>query len=580
MQLAPGNSSQPPSIFKVVADFFLGIWNGPRDFLQAVRDQKKVYRCGTLSYTTRGLIALFAWMLWGDFCFTLMESVVPSIMPLKLRSLESPNVIIGFIMTTLPGVFNITVTPVLSFKSDRYRSKYGRRLPFILYTLPFLTLTLVLIAYDDALGHWVKTTFLAGNAFSEAKVIIILLAIFAAMFDFFNMFVNTVYWYLFNDVVPQEWMGRFMAWFKLVGNLAGGIYSFFIFQFAETHMRTIYLGAAIVYFVGFGIVCLRMKEGEYPPPEAAGPRQSLLEKFRSYARECYSSQFYLDTYLSQALYAMAACVGVFNIFALKSMGLDLKLIGRLGFIAVFTGPLCLIYAGSLVDKWNSVRVAAYWSAFGAFSVLGNWVWLFVDTPNPNVFFWTNAIAGGVFSALLGNINSILELPRLMALYPKDRFGQYCGAIALVRAPAAMVGGVLAGLFMDLCRRFFPTGNYAYRFHFFWSAPLIVLAFYYHYRVYRAWKRLGGEKSYVAPTASFKLADLKPHPDDDGKVLKGPLVVIGIAWVGGLLSALTWWGYYSFFEPQPRYAIVFLLSAILSLVLFGFFLRFLKFMERP
>ena len=45
----------------------------------------KAYRCGTLTYTKMGLFALFAWLLWGDFFFTIMEAVVPSILPLKMK---------------------------------------------------------------------------------------------------------------------------------------------------------------------------------------------------------------------------------------------------------------------------------------------------------------------------------------------------------------------------------------------------------------------------------------------------------------------------------------------------------------
>ena len=578
MQMAPVSPPEPPALLKKIAAFFQQIGQAPRTFAAALRDRSKVYQCGTLSYTMRGLVALFAWMLWGDVCFTIMQTVVPSIMPLKLQRLDSPNVIISFIMTTLPGVFNITITPVLSFKSDRHRGKFGRRMPFILFTLPFVTLSLVLIAFDDQLGHWVKTTFLAGNTFSEAKVVIILLAIFAALFDFFSMFVNTVYWYLFNDIVPQEFMGRFMAWFKLVGNLAGGLYSFFIFQFAESRMHEIYLGAAILYFIGFGIVCLRIREGNYPPPDQAGP--SVLSQFRTYARECYTSRFYWDTYLHFGFLALAGCIGVFGIFNAKSLGLDLKQIGRIGTLGIFTGPACLLFAGSLVDKWNPVRLAAYFGAFVAFGIWSGWEWLIIDHPNPAVYFWTVAVSGPIFGVLFGSINSILELPRLMALYPKDRFGQFCGAITLVRAPAIMVGGILAGLYMDLCRHFFPVGLFSYRFMFLWSGPLIALAFYFQYRVYRSWKRLGGEKAYVAPTHPFKLADLKPYPGDDGKVLKGPLVVAGVSWVGTMLVSLTWLGYYTFVEPQPRYACVWLISLVVGVVTFGCYLRFIKFMERP
>ena len=33
-------------------------------------NSRKVYRCGTLTYTKVGLFMMFAWLLWGDFCFT------------------------------------------------------------------------------------------------------------------------------------------------------------------------------------------------------------------------------------------------------------------------------------------------------------------------------------------------------------------------------------------------------------------------------------------------------------------------------------------------------------------------------
>ena len=542
--------------------------------------EKPVYRCGSLTYTTRGLFALFAWMLWGDFCWTLMQAVVPSVMPLKLRSLDSPNVLIGFIMTTLPGWFNIVVTPYISFKSDRHRSPYGRRLPFITYTIPFLTISLLLIGYSDSIGHWVNHAFLSGNPATEAKVIITLLAVFAAMFDFFNMFVYTVYWYLFNDVVPEAFMGRFMSWFQLVGPIAGVIFNFFVFKYAESHMRPIYLGAALIYLVGFGIVCLRIKEGEYPPVDPTAKKPSLMDNFRTFWRECYTMRHYWDIFLNYAFIAMSGCIGVFNIFFMKSLGLDLDKIGKMGAIGSVTIPICLAFAGILVDRWNAVRVAAYLAAYGAFFAFGNWVWLFIDTPPTMVYFWIGAISGAVFGALFSAMNQMIELPRLIALMPKDRFGQFCGAITLCRAPAVMLGGVLAGAFVDVFKHFYPTGNYAYRFNFLWSAPIAVLAFYFNYRTFRSWKRLGGEKSYVAPVKPFKYSELKPHPDDTGKVQRGLLLVVGIAFTGGLLSSLAWWIYYTFFAHQPHDAGIWLAAMCLNIFLFLVYIRFIKFMERP
>ena len=107
------------------------------------------YHCGTLTYTKIGLIFLFAWLLWGDFCIILMETVVPSVLPLKLKALGCSNWGMGMILATIPGIFNMTICPWVSFKSDRYRSRWGRRLPFILWTLPFLCISLLMLGWTD-----------------------------------------------------------------------------------------------------------------------------------------------------------------------------------------------------------------------------------------------------------------------------------------------------------------------------------------------------------------------------------------------------------------------------------------------
>jgi hypothetical protein len=44
------------------------------------------YTVGTLSHTRAGLFVLFGWLLWGDFCFTLFESIGgPGILNLYLQ---------------------------------------------------------------------------------------------------------------------------------------------------------------------------------------------------------------------------------------------------------------------------------------------------------------------------------------------------------------------------------------------------------------------------------------------------------------------------------------------------------------
>ena len=53
----------------------------------SIADTDVRFRVGTLRYTKAGLALVFVWLLWGDFVFTLMESVAPSIVPLRLKEL-------------------------------------------------------------------------------------------------------------------------------------------------------------------------------------------------------------------------------------------------------------------------------------------------------------------------------------------------------------------------------------------------------------------------------------------------------------------------------------------------------------
>ena len=101
-------------------------------------------------------------------------------------------------------------------------------------------------------------------------------------FKFFNMFVGSVFWYLFNDVVPPQFLGRFMGLFRIVASGVTVLYNYFIFQYSVTHMRQILTGAALLYFFGFGLMCLRVKEGPYPPPPDVDRPRGLLGGLKAF----------------------------------------------------------------------------------------------------------------------------------------------------------------------------------------------------------------------------------------------------------------------------------------------------------
>ena len=552
-------------------------------------DSVETYKCGSLIYTKRGLVMMFAWMLWGDFCFTIMEAVVPSIVPLHFRSLGASDTYISIIMTSLPALFNFTITPPISMWSDRLRTRWGRRMPFIIGSLPFVTISLLLIGLNDDIAAWVHRHFLSGSSLDQAKVTIIFLTCFVGMFDLFNMFVNTIYWYLFNDVVPEKMLGRFMAQFRIVGTLAGMFYNFFVFRFAESHMKEVYIGAALLYFVGFGLMCLRVREGTYPEPEHAAEKKGFVDGIRdalkTFYRDCFTSRYYWFFMLDPAVTCLAA-FGPFAVFLNKSLGLSLGNIGILNGVGQGAMLVSFLFVGRLVDRWHPVRATAYLNAFSAFTAFGGWVWLFVESPNPTLYLWISAITGAVFAPVFHTTSQVAGMTRWMRLLPKEKLGQFSGAMCLVRAIAIFAAGFIAGGYIDLLRHFHPAspadpdGLFAYRYMFLFSGLVTVAAFAFHYKVFRGWKRLGGDVAYAAPSSDVNVSLLPPFPGDEGRVPKGLLLIGGIAWLGGVLSSLTWAGYYTWWEHNARYAMVFGVAACISTLVFLAYLRFIKFMERP
>jgi maltose/moltooligosaccharide transporter len=187
---------------------------------------RKLFHCGTLTYTRPGLARLYFWLLAGDFTYFMTQAVVPSAIPLKFKSLHATNFLMAMVISTAPKIIGGIFNPVISFRSDRYRSRWGRRIPFIAATLPFLVLCFLGLALVDDIGPWLGRTFPSwGHAFSREMLILIVLSVVLIAFDFFNTFVTSVFWYLFNDVVPQELISRFTSYFRMVIMVTGIVYN-------------------------------------------------------------------------------------------------------------------------------------------------------------------------------------------------------------------------------------------------------------------------------------------------------------------------------------------------------------------
>src|SRR5688500_15349618 len=465
------------------------------------------YQVGTLTYTRLGLITIFFWLLWGDLCWTLMEKVFPESMPLQLDRLGIPKNWIGYMMGTAGAIINMSFVPVISFRSDRTRTRWGRRIPYLLFTLPVLCLFLAVLGFSDPIGAWVKgSNWPARLNLSPIATIALLMGALILLYDVFNVFVNSIFWYLFRDVIPTAFLGRFMAAFRMVGMAAGFIWWTFIYGKIETHTKHIYIGASLLYFFGFGMMCLMVKEGEYPPPEDIAPSTEpwltrVWRSIRTYRRECFSPPLFVSFYISQALIFVAGAGTMYKqFFYVRHLGFSLDQMGKVTGVLLIIAFLMQIPLGWLVDKIHPMR--GYLIAITA-GVPIHIAGFFINTYSV----WGYTIhAFTMFIAVLAIQQPVLQLreasevPLQMRLFPRKQYGQFSSANSLIRHFSLIFGTAGAGMLIgSLNARYGEFGN-AYAF--LWLGGFNAVACIGLWTVYCLWRRYGAEKfAYDAEAAA-------------------------------------------------------------------------------
>jgi Na+/melibiose symporter-like transporter len=460
----------------------------------------RLYHLGTLTYTSPGLVLLFSWLLWGAFFTNIVEVVIPNVIPLKLKSLGASAMLISIFMTSLPGVIRLVWNPVISTWSDRTRSRWGRRIPFLLGGTPVMALILVAIGLSDPLGHLMVR--LSGGALTAAGGSIGVVVVLLLLFTMCNSFVWDPYWMLFNDTVPREVMGRFSMMFRIVSTVAVVAFNFLIFPFAETHYREVFIGFGVFFAIANTLMCLNVKEGEYPPPPPPGPAGgSWIGKVKGYFRESFGHRFYWDICLGAAFTQVGNAATPFVLLMNRSLGLDLKQIGWIaGYGALISLPVFFI-AGLFIDRMNVVKVFAVLRGVQTVISAGFLVFLFVDMPVRQVL-----VVSVVLNLLLLGVTAVMlvaQVPINMRLLPRERFGQFMSAISMLVGFTGIAAGILMGGFLDVMRWCHHGSEFAYRYAPVWLVLFYGLASYFQYRVYRYVREKCGDNldAFVPPDTS-------------------------------------------------------------------------------
>ena len=474
--------------------------------LSELRDTKTKFRCGTLEYTKHGLVIVAIWILWGETCFTFIENAEPTLVPLILKyDLGASNTVISIFSLTITNIIAMLACPIISVKSDRYRSRFGRRIPFLALSAPFVMLFMILMGYNAEVGRFFFSLLFQQSGLSLTTVTIILLGVMVVGFQFFYLMGNSVYFYLIHDVVPEEYVGRFLAFFRAIGTGMSAVFHFFVFPYVRTHSMEILVIIGIAYFFGIAIVCLRVKEGQYPPPppleKAKGPwLASAKASVRTYMKECFCHKYYWYLYLATAILNAGFAASRFSIFRSLDLGLTLKELGLVGGVGTLISAILLVPAGYLVDKKHPVRLGLI-SLFAAAVLMPFDALFMLDLSHRGALILMIILQA--VNLPVGTIYQATQMPLNMRVLPSSRFGQFCSAMNIVRAAFILVAGILAGVFVDglrwLCQdKLGIPGDYYYRLIFLFGLPTIWIAVYLRWKVYKMWLGFGGDDNYLPP----------------------------------------------------------------------------------
>ncbi len=455
----------------------------PTPPLEYATPQKRIYTAGSLSYTFSGLVILFCLLLLGDFAFSMRERSAQPVVQLAMQQYGASATYMSVVLAVIPPAIGMTLGPIISYRSDRHRSRRGRRIPFLLWTTPVTFLSMVGLAFCPVLGERTHE-LLADSSPGLNAITLAYFALFYTIFEFACIASLVLFGALVNDVVPRSLIGRFYGLFRAVSLGAGMIFNYWLLGWSETHFTIIFLCISLLFGVGYTFMCLVVKEGEYPPPPPVDPeRTGFFNAAGRYLKECFCNSYYRWVFFAMLIAGLVFMP--YNTFSLpfaKSINVPVDHYGRL-IAGSFVVSLVLAYPlGWLVDRYHALRVGIVTMAIYLVSTI--YGWFFVKDPATfGVALVAHTILSGAYFTATAGLGAFL--------FPKSKFGQFASAAGIVGSLGVIVAGLIIGPVLD------ATGK-NYQLTFLFGFLLCVTALILLTIVYRRFMKLGGPKHYVAP----------------------------------------------------------------------------------
>ncbi len=377
---------------------------------------------------------------FGFLASSLAWSLYNSFVPLLLRNYVGSSLLIGMVMT-IDNIFGVIFQPLFGQLSDRTRTRFGKRMPYIMAGIPLCAIAFALIPNMQTL-------------FGTMAVIM--------TFNFIMSTWRSPVIALMPDLTPSPLRSKANGIINMMGGI-GAIIAFLVGGRLTTWggFKASFLMGSIVMIAALVVLLLFVREPDsrislLSEPVAADKKPAVVaaDESKESLRASRDASRHLSKAEKKSLFALLFAIffwfcgfnaieTFFTSFATTNLGLEAG--AAAGMLTYFSLALVAfaIPAGILATRFGRRRMIliGLGGIIAAFTPV-----LFVSNK---AMIQVLMIVAGAFWALV-NINS---LPMVVELAHADRIGSFTGYYYFFSFSAAIVSPTLFGLIHDLTKEY-------------------------------------------------------------------------------------------------------------------------------
>jgi MFS family permease len=473
------------------------------------------FTVGTLRYTKRALLTVCGWLLAADIGLAFRARALGPMIQLLLKGMGASNTLIAS-THTIGSALSLIFNPIVASYSDRTRTRWGRRLPFIFVTVPILTVTMAMMGFSPQLGRLLHASLGAWSPGEKASGLIAFIAIFI-VYDLAAIVQGRTWGGLINDIVPHKVLGRFAAAARIISLSAGIIFNQFLLAHVGTYQLTAFIVLSAIYGSTMIVLALFIREGEYPPPPPRPPSRGVMHAWYAtlaFIKDCYGNPYYRWVMIMLCIDDIAFnAVNQFSLLHAQSLKMNLQTYGTCLSIQYLIALPLAYPIGMLADKFHPFRVSAVFLFM--YGIAAVWSGFYIHNTTTFVI---GFMLHGIFATSYNTAAATMG-NRLLA---RSRFLILAAGQGIVGTVVGMIVTPLLGVLLDFTSTQAPDGTIVseYRYTYLVGAGYVVLGVPLYFIVYRKFKALGGPDHYVAPdeveiTPEVRGFEVLPAKKSDG-----------------------------------------------------------------